>query len=465
MEKPSIHILIVEDELSLRKSLKKLIELRNYRVDEAENLETAYKKIRYSNYDIFLLDLKLPDGNGIDLLKRYPNKMEGRTIIMTAHATIPTAMDAIKSGAFYYLEKPLDEELMFIQIEKIIEITELREKNLSFKNELLNQHSTSDIVYESPKMAEVVALAKQYARADSNVLLQGNTGVGKEIMAKFIHNNSKRRDKSFLPINCSSIPEQLFESELFGFKKGAFTGAGENYSGRFLQADKGSLFLDEIGEMPLQFQAKLLRVLEDGVIYQLGNNNPQKVDVRIIAATNKDLKEEVEVNRFRKDLYYRLKGTVIYIPALRERREDIMPLVWHFISIFNNLFDKKITRITKEAETFLLQYPWEGNVRELKNTIKSVFSIKNSNSITITDLMMTLHESEKNVQRHFLTLHEYEIKYIKEVLEANNNNIKKTAKILGISRARMYRKLEFLNIKVDEPEDPNDLGSDDDDDV
>ncbi len=463
MDKQTIHILIIEDELSLRKSLKKLIELRDYHVDEAENLETAYKKLRYSNYDIFLLDLKLPDGNGIDLLKRYNSKMEGRTIIMTAHATIPTAMDAIKNGAFYYLEKPLDEELMFIQIEKIVEITELREKNLSFKNELMTQHTSNEIVYESRKMAEVVSMAKQYAKTDNNVLLQGSTGVGKEIIAKFIHNNSKRKDKTFLPLNCSSIPEQLFESELFGFKKGAFTGAGENYGGRFIQADKGSLFLDEIGEMPLQFQAKLLRVLEDGVIYQLGNNTSQKVDVRLIAATNKDLKEEVEANRFRKDLYYRLKGTVIYIPALQERREDILPLVWHFIAVFNNLFDKKITRITKEAETFLLQYPWEGNVRELKNTIKSVFSIKNSNAITITDLMLTLHESEKNTRQTFLTLHEYEIKYIKEVLEAHNNNIKKTAKILGISRARLYRKLEFLNIQVDDPEGKEDLGNNEDD--
>lgn len=448
MGKQGTNILIIEDEIALRKSLKKLIELRKYRVEEAENIDTASKKIRHANYDIYLLDIKLPDGNGIDLLKRYTSQMQGKTIIMTAFAAIPSAMDALKNGAFYYLEKPLDEELLFIQMEKIVEIAELKEKNFSFKKELLTRHTSDEIVYESRQMAEVMSMAKQFSRTDNTVLIHGSTGVGKEIIAKFIHNNSNRKDITFLPINCSSIPEQLFESELFGFKKGAFTGATENYGGRFIQADKGSLFLDEIGEMPIQFQAKLLRVLEDGVIYQLGNNTPQKVDVRLIVATNKDLKQEVEANRFRKDLYYRLKGSVIYISPLKERREDILPLVWHFISLFNNLFDKKIARITKEAENFLLQYAWEGNVRELKNTIQSVFSLKNNDVITITDLMLTLHESERVTEKTFLTLHQYEINYIKKVLAANNNNIKKTAQILGISRTRLYRKLEFLKIPV-----------------
>ena len=269
-----IKVLIIEDELALRKSLKKLLELRNYQVDEAEDFMSASRSIRYYHYDLFLLDLKLPGGNGIDLLKKNQAKMEHKTIIMTAHATIPSAVDAIKSGAFYYLEKPLDEELMFIQMEKILERARLKEKNLSLTKELTTEHSSDEIIFESRPMAEVVSLAKTFARSDDTILLQGNTGVGKEIMAKFVHRNSKRKGKTFLPINCSSIPESLFESELFGFKKGAFTGASENYSGRFIQADKGTLFLDEIGEMPLHLQAKLLRVLEDGEIYQLGNDKP-----------------------------------------------------------------------------------------------------------------------------------------------------------------------------------------------
>jgi DNA-binding NtrC family response regulator len=439
-------VLIVEDEIALRKSLKKLLELKKYQVDEAEDFLSAAKKIRYYNYDIFLLDLKLPGGNGIQLLKKNKSKMEQKTVIMTAHATIPNAVDAIKSGAFYYLEKPLDEELLFIQMEKIVDLTQLRKKNLALKKELTSDHSSDEIIYESKQMAEIVTLAKKYARTDDIVLIQGNTGVGKEIMAKFIHKNSNRKEKIFLPINCSSIPEQLFESELFGFKKGAFTGAAENYSGRFIQANKGTLFLDEIGEIPIHLQAKLLRVLEDEEIYQLGNNQPQKVDVRVIAATNKDLWEEVRADEFRKDLYFRLKGTMVYIPPLSNRREDIMPLVWHFVSLFNNIFDKKITRITKEAETYLKEYPWEGNVRELKNTIKSIFTFKNTDSITVKDLMLTLHATDRETKKTFVALQEHELKYIKEVLEANQFNIKKTAKILDISRSRLYRKLKLLDI-------------------
>lgn len=337
-------------------------------------------------------------------------------------------------------------------MEKIKELTELKERNLSFKNELTSQHSSEDIIYKSPKMAEVLSTARQFSKTDNTVLILGQTGVGKELMAKFIHKNSKRKDKTFLPINCSSIPEQLFESELFGFKKGAFTGAAESYTGRFLQADKGTIFLDEIGEIPIHLQAKLLRVLEDESIYQLGNNVPIKVDVRILAATNKDLWKEVQADRFRKDLYFRLKEAIIEIPPLKERKEDIMPLIWHFIGLYNSLFDKKITRITKEAELFLKEYPWEGNVRELKNSIKSIFSLKNTNSITINDLMISLHGADKKGKQSYVTLQEYELDYVKEVLELTDFNIKKTAEILGVSRARLYRKLKLLNldIKIDE---------------
>lgn len=444
----AIKVLLIEDELALRKSLGKLLGLKQYEVDEAEDIKTAVKKIRYSNYDIFLLDLKLPDGNGIDLLKSYSPKMEAKTIIMTAHATIPSAVDAIQHGAFYYIEKPLDEELLFIQMEKIKELTDLKEKNLSFKNELTSEHSSQDIIYKSLRMSEVLSVARQFSKTDNTVLILGQTGVGKELMAQFIHKNSKRKDKTFLPINCSSIPEQLFESELFGFKKGAFTGASENYTGRFLQANKGTIFLDEIGEIPIHLQAKLLRILEDESIYQLGNNTPIEIDVRILAATNKDLWKEVQADRFRKDLYFRLKEAIIEIPPLKERKEDIMPLIWHFIGLYNSLFDKKITRITKEAELFLKEYPWEGNVRELKNSIKSIFSLKNTNSITVNDLMVSLHGTESKDEKSCLSLQEYELKYVKEVLELTDFNIKRTAEILDVSRARLYRKIKLLNLDL-----------------
>ncbi len=446
----NIKVLIIEDEIALRKSLGKLLELRKYQVNEAEDFLCAAQKIRSNNFDIFLLDLKLPGGNGIELLKNFKPKMEHKTIIITAHATISSAVEAIKNGAFNYLEKPMDEDLLFIHMEKILELSLLREKNLTLKNELTNGHSSGEIIYESKAMAGVVALARKFAGTGDTLLIQGNTGVGKEIIARFIHRDSKRKDKIFLPINCSSIPEQLFESELFGFKKGAFTGASENYNGRFIQADQGILFLDEIGEMPLPLQSKMLRILEDGEIYRLGSTKPQKVDVRVIAATNKDLWEEAQAGQFRKDLYFRLKESMIHIPPLRERKEDILPLVRHFIAIYNTLFEKKITGITKEAEAFLLEYPWEGNVRELKNSVKSIFLVKDSDEITISDLMLTLRfKGEKN-REPFATLKEHELRHVKNVLEANNRNIKKTAAVLGISRTRLYRKLELLNIKIKE---------------
>jgi DNA-binding NtrC family response regulator len=439
-------VLIVEDEISLRKSLQKLLELKGYGVYEAENFTSAAQKILHNHYDVVLLDLRLPDGNGLQLLKKFRNKIEGKTIIITAHATIQSAVEAVKNGAYYYIEKPLNEDLLFIQMEKITEMIQMKEKNLSFRQEIISGHSTDNIVYRSQKMKEVVSLAKKFSATDNSVLLQGHTGVGKEIIAQFIHKNSKRKNNAFLPINCSSIPEHLFESELFGFKKGAFTGATENYSGRFIQADNGTLFLDEIGEIPIHLQAKLLRVLDDEAIYQLGNKNPVKINVRIIAATNKDLWQEVEADRFRKDLYFRLKEAMIYIPPLKERTEDIMPLLWHFIGIFNNVYEKKITRITTEAEKYLIQYPWEGNVRELKNIIKNIFSLKENDSITINDLVILLHTNTNAAENEFISLEEHELGYIHQVLEAHQFNIKKTAETLNISRSRLYRKVEKLEL-------------------
>ncbi|MCP4218563.1 MAG: sigma-54-dependent Fis family transcriptional regulator, partial [bacterium] len=433
----AIKVLIIEDEIALRTSLKKLIQLRKYEVDEAVDIKSADKKLRYYTHDIYLLDMRLPGGSGLELLKKYKQKMEGKTIVVTAHATVSNAVEAINYGAHYYLEKPLDEDLLFIQMEKIVEISQLKEKSSFLQNEILPQPSSAQVIYKSQQMAETISLARKFAKMDNSVLIQGNTGAGKEVFAKFIHNNSKRKDKTFLPINCSSIPEQLFESELFGFKKGAFTGASDNYKGRFVQADKGTLFLDEMGEMPLHLQAKLLRVLEDGAIYQLGNDKPLKVDVRLIAATNKNLWEEVREGRFRKDLYFRLKATRIIIPPLKERKEDIIHLFKHFVSLYNKMLDKDITGITREAENFLLEYPWEGNVRELKNTVASIFSLRDSGTIILKDLMLSLHENEPEEKQSYIPLDEYIDTYIEKVYSENGFNLKKTAEILKVSRNRL----------------------------
>lgn len=440
-------VLIIEDEISLRNSLKKLLELKHFNVFEAGDFKTAEKKIISDKYEIFILDLRLPDKNGIELLIKYPEKMEGKTIIITAHATIQSAVDAIKNGAFSYLEKPLDEDLLFVQMKKIIEIIRLKEKNISLKKELFLNQSSKSIIYKSNKMASVMNQAKKLSKTNDIIIIQGETGVGKEIIANYIHWNSVRKDKVFLPINCSSIPEHLFESELFGFKKGAFSGATKDYDGRFIQASEGTLFLDEISDMPLNMQSKLLRILDDGMIYQLGNKHPQRIDLRLITASNRDLWEEVRASRFRKDLYFRLRETMITIPPLRERKEDIFPLARHFITLFNNLYDKNIKDISKTAREFLLEYSWEGNVRELKNAIRSIFAITETNQIDINDLILSLKPNEKTTIDRFLPLSEYENNYIKKALIFNNFNIKKTSEILGISRTRLYRKIENMNLE------------------
>ncbi|MCP5045844.1 MAG: sigma-54-dependent Fis family transcriptional regulator, partial [bacterium] len=248
------------------------------------------------------------------------------------------------------LEKPIEEELLIAQVKKIIQLNRLENQYQSIKTEVTADYIFDNIVYESRQMGEIITRAKVLANTDNTILIQGETGVGKEVLSNSIHNYSLRNGETFLPINCASIPTELFESELFGFEKGAFTGAVDSYSGRFAQADKGTLFLDEIGELPLDIQAKLLRILDEKVLYQLKSKKAKKIDVRLISATNKDLQDEVELKQFRSDLYYRLKEASLMIPPLRERVEDILPLIRHFIGIYNDIYNKSVTKLSREAE-------------------------------------------------------------------------------------------------------------------
>lgn len=437
-------VLLVEDELSLRRSLCKWLRLKGYSCDEAENLKMANQRIRLNDYDIVLLDLRLPDGGGLELLRKFPQKLKDLTIVLTAHATIASAVEAIQLGAFNYLEKPVNEDLLFLQMERILELHQLKENNQTLKRELISQHCSDELIFQSPEMDSIISFAKKIAKSEVNILIQGETGVGKEVVARFIHKHSSRKGEIFLPLNCSSIPDHLFESELFGFKKGAFTGATRDFLGKFGQAHRGTLFLDEIGEVPLALQSKLLRVLEEQWITPLGSNKPKKIDVRIIAASNKDLYAEVQGNRFRRDLYFRLKEAVIHLPPLKERTQDILPLTWHFISLFNRLTNKNFNLMSAEAQDLLLTHSWEGNIRELKNVIRQVYSIKEKgNSIDLKDIQMVLKkETNRSVDRPFMTLEQRELKYIREVLQYTDHNIKRSAQILGISRSRLYRKIK-----------------------
>lgn len=442
-----VKILLVEDQEDLREILKTQLELQQFLVDEATTLQGAAQKIEHGTYDVIILDLKLPDGTSISLFDSYPQKMASRTIIITANATIPSVVEAIKKGAFNYLEKPVEEELLIAQLRKIVELNRKEDRYRSIESEVGVNYRFEDVIFESKQMEDIISRAKVLARTNNTILIQGETGVGKEVISRAIHNHSLRKDEMFLPVNCASIPTELFESELFGFEKGAFTGAVSSYSGRFIQADKGTLFLDEIGELPLNIQAKLLRILDENVIYQLKSKKALKVDIRLIAATNKNLDDEVNLKQFRSDLYYRLKESSILIPPLRERIEDILPLVHHFIKIYNHIYDKNVTKISKETENYLLNYSWRGNVREIKNTIKSIIPFKKNNTIDLDDLSYSIIEGKEVSEKQLLTLDDHEKKYIIKVLKATGFNITRAAEVLGINRPRLYRKIKFFQLE------------------
>ncbi|MCP4149696.1 MAG: sigma-54-dependent Fis family transcriptional regulator [bacterium] len=441
-------ILLVEDQGYMRELLTELLQKQRYHVEGAADLKTASMKLEREFFDIIILDLKLPDGDSISLLDKYRNKLESRTIIITANPTIPSVVEAIKKGAVNYLEKPIDKELLLAQVQGIIRINARLDSQQNLLKEVSSNYSFDDIVYESKAMEEVVSRAKILAPTGNTILIHGETGCGKEVIAHSIRNYSPRKKEMFLPVNCASIPEPLFESELFGFEKGAFTGAGGSYCGKFVLAEKGTLFLDEIGELPLHIQAKLLRVLDDRAIFPLKGHKAINVDVRLITATNRDLKKDVKLKQFRSDLYYRLMEASIVIPPLRERREDILPLSRHFTGVYNQLYQKNVTRLSPEVEKHFLTYPWEGNVRELKNTIKSIIPFKSDNTIRMEDLSYTLIDMGESKANRDLTMEKVEKEHIYEVLKLTNFNILRSAELLGMHRPRLYRKIKEYNLEM-----------------
>jgi DNA-binding NtrC family response regulator len=442
-----VWILIVEDKELMRRILKIHLKPLDFKIDEASTLQEADQKINRNRYDVILLDLMLPDGNAIRLFDKHSQKMTSRTIVITANATIPSVVAAVKKGAFNYLEKPVDKELLSAQVMKIIELKRLANGYKSMQTEITSDYAFENIIFESRHMEEIISRAKVLAKTNNAILIQGETGVGKEVLAHSIHNYSLRRGETFLPINCASIPTELFESELFGFEKGAFTGAVDSYQGRFVQANNGTLFLDEIGELPLTIQAKLLRILDENLIYPLKSKKTVKIDVRLISATNKKLNHEVNLNQFRSDLYYRLKESTLMIAPLRDRVEDILPLTRHYIRIYNQIYDKNVTQLSRPAEKYFLNYSWKGNIRELKNTIKSIVPFKKNSTIDLDDLSYSIIDGKEPREERFLTLEEHEKRYILKVLKTTGFNISLTAEILGINRPRLYRKIKYYQLE------------------
>lgn len=444
-------ILVIEDVDHLRRLIKTDLETQGFQVDDVPDLKSAAWKLTKGTYDIIILDLILPDGNGISLLEKFPGKTVGHTIITTAHPSIPGVVEAIKKGAYNYLEKPVEPELLTAQVNQIIQLNRLKNGHRTMSTEMAANFTFADIIHESKQMEAVITKARILAETGNTILLQGETGSGKEVLAHAVHNQSSRSDNVFMPINCAAIPTDLFESELFGFKRGAFSGASSDYNGRFIQADKGTLFLDEIAEFPLQMQAKFLRILDEKNVYSLKSQQPVSVDVRLIAATNRDLVQEVKAKQFRSDLYYRLQESTITIPPLREREEDILPLFRHFIKVFNHVYQKEVTQVSREVEHHLLDYYWAGNVRELKNTVKSIIPFKTNDSIELEDLSATIlgkgsSGREYTCEHKLIPLEEYQSDYILKVLKITDFNITRAAEILGITRARLYRKISQFNL-------------------
>ncbi|MFQ5835983.1 MAG: sigma-54-dependent transcriptional regulator [bacterium] len=467
-------ILVVDDERGIRYSLKRMFEERGFKVLEAKNGKEAIETVQKDQIDLILMDVKMAGITGLEALKEIRSiNPKLLVIIMTAYGTTQTAIEAMKFGAFDYILKPFDIPQMWRSIEKGLHVNKLMREAVTYEPEKC-QIDAECIIGNSPKMQEVYKLIGQVAEKDITVLLRGESGTGKELVARAIYHHSKRSDKTFLPVNCAAIPETLLESELFGYEKGAFTDAQTSRIGKFEQCSGGTIFLDEIGDMSLTTQAKILRFLQEKEITRLGSNERIKVDVRLIVATNKDLEKAIREGRFRKDLYYRLNVVSINLPLLRQRREDIPQLARYFLKKFNKELDKDIVDINPEAMEKLMGYRWPGNVRQLENVIKRACILCKGAYILRGELSLDLKEVVK-IKREEKTDEEGLEKLLDDLytkisaipkedreditpliekgliiraLKETNGNQLQAAQILGINRNTLRNKIEKYGIKI-----------------
>lgn len=447
-------ILVIEDKESMAQMLRETLELEGYEVIIARDGDEGIKRIRDSKVDAVLTDLKLPKKDGLEVLKvsKEENPLTP-VIVMTAYGSIETAVNAIKLGAYDFLTKPLDTDHLLVLIKRTLENQRLITENMLLKDELSHQIGMPMIIGKSPIMLDVVHNIQKVSSAKTTVLLLGESGTGKELFARAVHFLSPRKDHPFVPINCAAIPRELMETELFGYEKGAFTGAEERKLGKFELADKGTVFLDEIGEMDISLQSKVLRTLQEGEIERVGGTKPIKVDLRIIAASNKNLEAAIANKSFREDLYYRLSVFPITIPPLRERKSDIPALVEHFLSKYSAEMKIPKKNITSDALDILKNYPWKGNVRELENVIERALILCDGDTIThkeisttpltISDIPMdgTLNEVAK------ATLKITESRRIKKALEETHGNKSKAAKLLKVSYKTLLTKIKEYGIE------------------
>lgn len=466
-----LKILVVEDGRSQRDMLRDFLAGEGYRVSDADNGEHALEAIKNDYFDLVLLDYKMPGMDGLMVLEEIKGfNPEIDVIMMTAHGTIETAVRAMKAGVSDYVTKPIELEELLIQIEKISEFRNLTKENKILREDLRGKGITTDqIIYRSRAVNEVINLAGRVSRSDTTVLIKGESGTGKELFARLIHTLSPRSEKPMIPVNCAALPETLLESELFGHEKGAFTGASRRRIGRFEEADEGTLFLDEIGELSPSVQAKLLRFLQEREFQRVGGNQTIRSDVRIISATNRDLEAKVKEGDFREDLYYRLNVVAMTIPPLRDRKEDLPPLIDHFLKQFAREMGEEIREIDLEARDLLLRYDYPGNVRELENIIERAVVIARGPVISSRDLPFTRDEIHARAEQEGYTaktadrpvpmtagkldrslktaVEDLERTMIRKAMEGTNNHQTKAADILGISERMLRYKLKKYRLK------------------
>ncbi|OPY66353.1 MAG: Transcriptional regulatory protein ZraR [Syntrophorhabdaceae bacterium PtaU1.Bin034] len=450
MERMSI--LIVEDEETQRSLLEGLLKKEGYRATGAGDGKTALQLVKDDTFEVVLLDYKLPDTDGLAILTKLKEmNPEIEVIMITAFGSIENAVTALKAGAFEYLTKPIDLDDLLFKIKKVEDRLHLIHENMVLKEALKDKMKSENIVYASEKMHEIVSLIVRVAKTDSTCMVQGESGVGKEIVANLVHELSERKNQPLVKVNCSAIPDTLLESELFGYERGAFTGAYQKKIGRFEIANKGTIFLDEIGDVPLSLQPKLLRVLQEKEIERLGGLHPIKVDVRIIAATNKNLEEEVKQGRFREDLFYRLNIVQIEIPPLRERKEDIPLLLDFFLKKFTERHKRNIKGFTREARDVLIKHDFPGNVRELENIVERAVVLTRGEYITREDLsMFNAADQPAGDGSMKQVVGSMEKRMITEALVSSNWVQTKAAESLGISERMLRYKMKKLGISREE---------------
>jgi two-component system response regulator PilR (NtrC family) len=450
----SKNILVVDDEQIIRESLSYILIKENYNVDEAENGKAAYERLLETNYDLVLTDLEMPEMKGTELLEKI-RELSPRTatIVVTAYGSLETAISSLRSGASDYILKPIEFDELLIKVRKLFEMKDLINENQILRSELQRTAGDHKIIGKSYAIRKIFDLIDSVANTDSTVLITGKSGTGKELVAKALHYTSKRKDKPFVVVNCGAIADTLIESELFGHKKGAFTGAVSDKEGFMKAANRGTLFLDEIGEMPIDLQVKLLRTIQEKEYTPVGTTKAIPVNVRFVASTNKNLSEEIKVGNFREDLFYRLNVVEIVLPSLKDRKEDIPILANHFVDKFRKEMNKGIKGISEDAMRVLIHHEWKGEVRELENVVERSIIFCNDDYIGVNNLPSSLVVDEEDFSLSLTnsledSVKKYERDIIINALHSNDFNKEKTADYLNVGLSTLYRRLKDLNIEV-----------------